>query len=100
VTLLAVQGQHLPHIRQPAGFGGTAPCLHLLELCLARYLSLYFFFFPKGLQLWDWVTLATRLPKENTTTVFGSPGEQQDHPSNMQWGDCWGKQRLILQQMS
>lgn len=38
----------------------------LLELCLARYLSLYFFFFPKGLQLGaslgaDWATLATRL---------------------------------------
>jgi hypothetical protein len=24
---------------------------NLLELCLARYLSLHFFFFPKGLQL-------------------------------------------------
>lgn len=25
---------------------------HSLELCLARYLSLHFFFFPNGLQDW------------------------------------------------
>lgn len=28
------------------------PALHSLELCLARYLSLHFFFFPNGLQDW------------------------------------------------
>ena len=38
----------------------------VLALCFARYLSLYFFFFPKGLQLGaslgaEWAPLATRL---------------------------------------
>lgn len=30
----------------------VTPALHSLELCLARYLSLHFFFFPNGLQEW------------------------------------------------
>lgn len=43
----------------------------LLELCFARYLSLYFFFFPKGLQLGaslgaHCATLATRLVEKIT----------------------------------
>lgn len=31
---------------------GSCPLGHSLELCLARYLSLHFFFFPNGLQDW------------------------------------------------
>ena len=43
-----------PTPTQRQGWGWSPlPCSHLLELCLARYLSLHFFFFPKGLQLGD-----------------------------------------------
>lgn len=49
---------------------------NLLELCLARYLSLYFFFFPKGLQLGasfgaDWATLATLLWETDDQSSVG-----------------------------
>lgn len=36
-------------MRRP--LGSPARKSHSLALCLARYLSLHFFFFPKGLQL-------------------------------------------------
>lgn len=82
-----------PAQRQGHGQGwglSPLPCSHLLELCLARYLSLHFFFFPKGLQLGEslwlgWVTLATRLPREEDTPMAQlSPqarGQAKAHPA-------------------
>lgn len=103
------QTQPWPEAGAGQGWGlSPLPCSHLLELCLARYLSLHFFFFPKGLQLGDslwlgWVTLATRLPREEDTSMAQlSPqalGQQQDCLLDMQEKQvgCWDRQRLTLE---
>lgn len=105
------QSQPCPEAGAWPGLGlSPLPCSHLLELCLARYLSLHFFFFPKGLQLGDslwlgWGTLATRLPRQQHTPMAQLPpqtlGQQQDCPSAMQekQAGCWDRQRLTLQHM-
>lgn len=98
------QSQPCPEAGAWPGLGlSPLPCSHLLELCLARYLSLHFFFFPKGLQLGDslwlgWLTLATRLPRQQHTPMAQLPpqtlGQQQDCPSDMQekQAGCWDRQ--------
>lgn len=103
------QTQPCPEAGAGQGWGlSPLPCSHLLELCLARYLSLHFFFFPKGLQLGDslwlgWVTLATRLPREEDISMAQlSPqalGQQQDCPLDMQEKQvgCCARQRLTLE---